>query len=149
MKKLLVLSCILLSTTSAFASVAKSYDAEQGCDLYRAVQSDENGKPGKLNTNETIFINREVYGMAFESMEVNFDNREVLVQPMANIILGFNKPLTAKKTAIAEDNKDFNFLINQLNRKISLFEKVCITRDGKIAYAKMFPDTTQTPTKKK
>jgi hypothetical protein len=82
--------------------------------------------------------------MSFRDMEVNFETREVMVQPIMNIVLGFNRPLTETKLAIAEGNKDFTYLINQLNRNVLLFEKVCITRDGKIEYAKM-PETKPTP----
>lgn len=125
-----------LLSLNAHAAVLKSYDASNGCDLYRVSEAQSNGKI-KLNSNEVIIYPKEVYGLSFQDMEINFENREVLISPMMNIILGMNRPIIKSKAVISADNKEFNFLINQLNRKVNLFEKVCIN-DTKIVYAKMF-----------
>lgn len=137
MKKSLFLALFAtLIQGAALASVVKGYDTEKGCDLYRVIQAETNGnyKPG---VGEVIIYSKEVYGLSFQDMEINFDAREVLVQPTMNIIMGANRPLTATKSIISSDHQDFNFLINQLNRKIYVFEKICIG-EGKIVYAKMF-----------
>ena len=137
-----------LITTSAFAAVVKGYDAEKSCDLYRVPSTDSNGKI-IINAGEVVISTREAYGLSFRDMEVNFDTREVLVQPTINIILGFNRPLIEGKGIIAEDNADFKYLINQLNRNLLLFDKMCIA-GNKIIYAKMRsdePTPVPTPTK--
>lgn len=140
-KALFLIALTALVSTSINASVVKGYDRENSCDLYRVVQADTNGKI-KKRSDEVIIFTKEVYGLSFQDMEINFDNREVKVQPVMNVILGFNRPLTAGKTIISQDNPDFEFLINQLNRKISVFEKLCIN-DGKVVYAKFFEEKTQ------
>lgn len=139
MKATLLLGTLLtLFATSTFASVVKGYDKESGCDLYRVIQKDATGKiKNKQKSGEVIIYAKEVYGLSFQEMEINFDNREVLIQPTMNVILGINRPLTSAKVVLSSEREDFNFLINQLNRKVSLFEKICIN-DGKIVYAKVF-----------
>lgn len=137
MKKLLAiaLSTVLVSTT-ALSAVVKSYDSERNCDLYSVVQPDEKGKI-KLKPTEVITYSKEVYGLSFQDMEINFENREVSITPVMNVVLGLNRSLTASKVSISADNEEFNFLINQLNRKLYVFEKVCIS-ENKVIYAKMF-----------
>lgn len=135
-KSLLLLAWVTLFTSSAFASVVKGYDEEKTCELYRIAQADSDGKI-KLEPNEVIVSSKEVYGFSFQSMEIDFDSREVLVQVTMNIVMGINRPLLGNKTILSSDHQDFNFLVNQLNRKVSLFEKVCIN-DNKIIYAKQF-----------
>ena len=53
-------------------------------------------------------------------------------------ILGFNKPLLAQKQSIQATNEHFNFLTNQLNRKIMVFEKICIDSRSEIIYAQFY-----------
>lgn len=142
MKKVFALTLLAsLFICSAQAAVVLGYDSGKGCDLYRAVQADANGKV-ILGSNETIVSSKEVYGLSLQDMEINFESREVLVTPMINVVMGFNRPLIKAKAIIPADHKDFSFLINQLNRKINLFEKICINND-RIVYAKMFEQKTQ------
>ncbi|MBC7537745.1 MAG: hypothetical protein H7281_02925 [Bacteriovorax sp.] len=141
MKTALLLSLLAtLITSKVQASVVKGFDAEKSCVLYRVLPAPTDSKVKvKLKTGEVIVYDKDAYGLSFQDMEVNFDNREVLIQPTINIVLGFNRPLIQGKAIIEAENPDFNFLINQLNRKLYVFEKVCIA-DGKIIYAKMFED---------
>jgi hypothetical protein len=140
MKTVLLLSLLATLITSASASVVKGFDAEKSCVLYKVLPAPTDSKVKvKLKAGEVIIYDKDAYGLSFQEMEVNFDNREVLVQPTINIILGFNRPLINGKAIIEAENPDFNFLINQLNRKLYVFEKICIA-DGKIIYAKMFED---------
>jgi hypothetical protein len=142
MKKTLILGLVALISTASFAAVVKTRDADTGCTLYKVVPADDNGKV-KVKAGEVVVSIKDAYGLSFQDMEINFDSREVLVQPTINIVLGLNRPLIGKKAIISADNKDFTYLINQLNRKVNLFEKVCITSDNKIAYAKMFEQQAQ------
>lgn len=144
MRKILLIITLLAASVgnSASASVVKGYDDQNGCDLYRVVSADNNGKT-KLKPNEVIISTKEVYGLSFQDLEINFDSREAQVQITMNIIMGINRALLENKTIISSENPDFNFLVNQLNRKVSLFEKVCIY-NGKIVYAKIFEQKAET-----
>jgi hypothetical protein len=129
---------IAFFTASAFSAVVKSTDAQNGCDLYQAVQEDSNGRI-VLAPGQALVSSKRVYGLSFLDMEVDFDRQEVLVQTTMNVVMGLNRELMQGKSSIKKDNADFNFLINQLNRKLSLFEKICITSKNEIMYAKFFP----------
>jgi hypothetical protein len=148
MKNALSLLLLALMSISAHAQVIKGNDQDHSCTLYR-VANEEEGKPIKLNQDEVVISEKAAYGISFVDMEVDFENRKVLVQPTINIILGFNRPLIPKKAIISEENPNFNFLINQLNRKILVFEKVCISSDNEVVYAKMFESTEKTGLKSK
>jgi hypothetical protein len=137
MNKILLLASIFLTISAeTHASVFKSFDQDATCDLYRVVQA-ENNKVVKPGFGETVITDKEAYGLSFLDMEVDFSNHQVLIQPTINIVLGFNRPLIKTKAIIEETNPEFNFLINQLNRKIFLFEKICL-RENIVIYAKMF-----------
>lgn len=129
----------------ASATVVKGYDDENSCELYRVALADSNGKI-KIEPHEVVIFAKEAYGLSFQNMEVNFDKREVLVQPMINVLIGFNRPLINTKAIIAAENPEFYFLINHLNRKLSAFEKICIS-NKKIIYAKMFQVVDADPSK--
>lgn len=130
----LALLCLSLN---AFSAVVSSSDAGRSCTLYQAVTNAENGTV-ILQPGQTLLTSRNVYGLSFSDMEVDFDRREVRVQPMMNIILGFNRTLTPVKAIIREDHPEFSFLVNQLNRKIALFEKICINSSHEVVYAEFF-----------
>lgn len=134
MKTLLVMGLLTLST-SAFSSVVKSYDAKKSCTLYRVIHSDSKEQK---KSNESMYLNKEIYGFTFENMEIDFDRREVKVDPMMNVVLGLNQSLRTSKSTILESNPNFNNLINQLNRKLFLLERICISDDNQIIYAKQF-----------
>ncbi|MGZ3789469.1 MAG: hypothetical protein ACXVLQ_13150 [Bacteriovorax sp.] len=136
MKQTLLFCFMTLFTSNAFSAVVQSHDKENSCTLYKVVSGDSNGKVA-LRSGEVIINSKEAYGLSFQDMEVNFDGHEVMIQPMINIVLGFNRPLTAGKVSIPEEHPEFQFLINQLNRKVSFFEKICISSDNKVVYAKI------------
>lgn len=137
MKTTITLIALLCAfTTLSQAAVVKGFDPIASCDLYRIAEADANGSI-KMDANETIIYGKTAYGFSFSNMEIKFDLREVSIVPMINVTLGINRPLFDSKMTIEAQNPDFNFLINQLNRKVSLFEKIC-TRDQKIIYANFF-----------
>ncbi len=136
------LLALTLLSFNAFSAVVKSNDAERGCTLFQSVTAEENGNV-ILQPGQVLVSSKNTYGLSFTDMEIDFDRREVRVQPMINIVLGFNRMLTPAKAIIRQDNPEFSFLINQLNRKISLFEKICINSSNEIEYAKFFPAPEQ------
>lgn len=137
MRTIILLSTLLLASVSQ-AAVVKSFDHENHCTLYQAVAEQENGDV-ILTTGQTIFSKKRVYGLSFVEMEIDFDKREVSVVPTMNVVLGVNRPLFESKVVIREENPEFTFLINQLNRRLFLFEKMCINSSSEVVYAKYFP----------
>ncbi len=135
----LVLTCL---TLNAFGAVVSSTDAEKHCTLFQSVANEENGNV-ILREGQSLVTKRNTYGLSFVDMEIDFDRREVRVQPMMNIVLGLNRMLVPAKAVIRQDNPDFTVLINQLNRKIALFEKVCINSANEIEYANFFETPEQ------
>lgn len=137
--KFLALAFIALTFHSfAFGAVATSTDVENNCTLYQAIAENDQGQV-VLQPNQRLFSSKRVYGLSFLDLEVDFDRREVKVQTVMNIVLGLNRNLVSVKSVIRESNPDFRFLVNQINRKVNLFEKICVSADNEIVYAKYFP----------
>jgi hypothetical protein len=145
MKSLSIILLTFILSASSFAAIVKSADKEKNCTLYQVVAADENGNI-PLEDNQTIALSHDVYGMSFQNMEIDFDKRNVKVDAIANIILGFNKLLVPNKVALSPKNDQFNFLINQLNRKLLVFEKVCISKQNEVIYANYFEAKEDNPT---
>ena len=145
-KSFLMTLALIISSTTFAGQVVTSFDKENNCDLYRVLSRDDNGNQEKPKADEQLFSTRETYGFSFRDMEIDFDKREVSIQPIMNIVLGINRPLTETKVVIAEDNKNITYLINQLNRSVLLFEKVCISKDGHVVYATMPEDQSSSVT---
>lgn len=142
MKKLIVVMILAVVTQAGHAAVTKKRDALNNCTLYKVVSPDANGKI-KLSAGEVIINQKDAYGLSIVDMEIDFSNREVKVQPQINVVLGLNRNLTNAKAVISAENPEFQFLINQLNRKVMLFEQMCISDSNEIEYAKMFETTTE------
>lgn len=144
MKKLSVLIFTLLASSSAFCEIVKTYDSDKNCFLYQVANRDDHGHASEAGE---VISDESLYGFAFKDMEVDFKNNVVRLNVIKSIVLGFNKPLMREKSVISPKNDQFNFLINQLNRTIMLFEKVCITQDNQVIYATFFK-TDQTSNEK-
>lgn len=130
--KTLLLIVLSIISTSAFSAVYKSYDSKESCSLYRVDNTNQSQDNGE------VVYSKNVYGLSFENLEVDFANREASVQVIMNVTLGFNRSLVNKKSTISADNINFTKLINHLNRKINLFENICINDDNQIIYANEF-----------
>jgi hypothetical protein len=130
--KFCALVLAIVFSTSVFSSVVSSYDRDSDCVVYR-VTSDETPK----GQGENYFFDKEVYGFSLQNMSIDFESRTVNVDSVMNVIMGFNRPLLPGKLLISGDNPEFNFLINQLNRKLYLFEKMCIRKGNQLIYARM------------
>ncbi len=129
--KLSALILTLILSSSAMGSIVRGYDKKEQCDLYRLTSEKAPRLP-----NESIITDKDSYGLSTIDMEVDFDEREVRVQLMANVVLGFNKVLTGSKVRILESNPEFKMLVNQLNKKILLLEKACVDKNNVLIYAK-------------
>lgn len=133
----LKISIIILSafiSSSAISAVVRSQDNVRNCVLYRVTT-----EKTPILANEFIVIEKDVYGLSTENMEVDFDQREVRVSLVANVIMSMNRVLNSK-ARITEDNSEFKFLTNQLNRKVILLERACVDSQNAIIYAQHFPN---------
>jgi hypothetical protein len=138
MKFLALSLTALLLTSASFAAVVTSSDNENHCTLYQAVSENENGQI-VMQEGQRLLSSKRVYGLSFVDLEIDFDRREARVQTMMNVVLGFNRMLVPQKSVIREDNPQFTFLLNQINRKLALFEKICVSADNEIVYANFYP----------
>lgn len=129
MKTFTLLLSLIISPLS-FGSVVKSLDEFNSCTIYR-VANEQN----PINENEIIVSDRDVYGLTLTNMEIDFSKEEVLVDPTMIVILGINRNLLQTKVVIKKNNPEFNFLINQLNRKLYIFESMCISNSNELVYA--------------
>ena len=137
MKILAIIITAFLLSQSAFSALVKSNDTQNNCSLYQVISADENGEIHPTD-DQVVLSMQNLYGLSFTDMEIDFNKQIVRVQATANVLLGFNHPLLPNKVIIEKNNPNFNFLINQLNRKILLFEKMCISNDNKVVYANYF-----------
>ncbi len=134
----IVLALLMTLSFSLQAKVVSMKDNDNKCTLYRVTTEET-----PALDEEIIISDKDAYGFTFQDMEVQFKNQTVTVQPMINVVLGFNRALTNSKSIIKASNPEFKFLVNQLNRKIYALEKVCINKNNEIIYAKQFETTTK------
>lgn len=132
--KFLGLAALMLFSLSSFASIVKSADTENQCTLYRSTK-DETGDD--IRRNEKIVIKKPTYGMSIIDLKIDFENQQVTVMPFVHVALGLDRQLNGKRAIIDRSNKNFDFLVNQINRKVFFFEKICIDREDKLIYATM------------
>jgi hypothetical protein len=132
MKIITFLLCLTFSSIG-FSAIVKSLDVDQSCTIYRVSTAET-----PIANNEVIVSDREVYGLTLTNMEINFETKQVLVDPTMVVVLGLNRSLLNQKVFISNENPDFNFLINQLNRKLFVLEKMCISDNNELVYASMF-----------
>lgn len=135
MKIIILLAC-LFRANLASAIVLSSLDSDKKCTLYR-VPNEES----PILEDEVVITDKDAYGITFQDLEIDFNKKEVSVTTMINIVLGANKPLINGRSIIKEKNPNFKFLINQLNRKFYVFEKICINSKNEIIYASQFEAT--------
>ena len=128
---LMLLSLILASTVRA--AVVVSYHSQNKCHNYRVTSE---ARP--ITSNESMILNKEVYGLATQNQEIDFLNQKVHVDLMALVVMGFNKKVTAEKISISSTHQDFNVFTNLLNRKLYLLEEVCLTKNNEVVSFKMF-----------
>ncbi len=118
---------------NANASLVQSKDRENKCTLYRTTS-----EQAPIKEDETVILEKEAYGITLVNLEIDFAHKTALVQPEVSVVLGLNRKLTESKSKIKADNPNFTFLINQLNRRVLLFEKICISKNNEIVYGNAF-----------
>jgi hypothetical protein len=117
----------------AQADVVTSSDAKNNCTVYRIPKE---SKP--LQADEKLLIERPVYGLSLHNAKIDFEKKLVEVDVLVRIVFGINFNLNSKPVIIKPENKNFEFLVNQLNRSLFLFEKVCISESNELVWASFF-----------
>jgi hypothetical protein len=130
--KFLIAIGFLLSI-NATASLVQSVDRENKCTLYRTTS-----EQAPIKDDETVILEKEAYGITLVNLEIDFAKKVAIVQPEVSIVLGLNRKLTNEKAIIKTTNPNFTFLINQLNRRLLLLEKICINQNNEIIYGNNF-----------
>jgi len=121
----------LMFSASSHATLVASYDVANKCNIYR-VKAEDMPFIGP----EVVVVNRNVYGLSLENMDVDFDNRRVTVDAIVSIPFWFDRSVVSGRVWISPENPQFKFLLNQLNRKIVQFERMCITTKNELIYAR-------------
>jgi len=129
--KILLAAIVTLFVSNSHALILKSNDRVNGCDLYRVTKTED---ASEIRNNESIYSKKVVYGIKIEN--IDFQNEEVSVTPIIQVVLGFDKPLV-DRVVIEKSNKDFKALTNQLNKSLTVFENVCISSDNRLVHAKV------------
>ena len=141
MKKFILITLsALLTSLNSFAEVVTSLDNENSCIVFRVPT-----EKLPIQTNEKLVIEKPVYGLSLKNAKVDFEKNLVEVDVLVRIVLGINFNLTKKPVVIKAENKNFEFLVNQLNRSVFLFDKVCITESNELVWATFFETEPATP----
>ena len=130
--KLSIILLILSTAFSSFGAVAVSADAKNGCLVYR-VTSPEKPRLAK----EAVVEQKELYGLTIKDMLIDFNAKTVSFEVTKRIVLAFDRPLLEGRVFVRAENPNFNFLVNQLNRDLFTFDKVCITPQNELIWATM------------
>lgn len=134
MKTTVAILCLIFAFNTQ-ASLVQGFDKKNNCTLYRVVNSDS--KIQQQN-DEVVIIEKDLYGITVQNLSIDFTKKEASLQVVANVIFGLNRPLFKDKSRIEESNPYFNFILNQLNRKLDILEEICISKDNRIIHAKKF-----------
>lgn len=131
--KILFAALVTVFVSNSYAMILKSNDRVNGCDLYRVSKTEEQSE---VRRGEVVYSKKPVYGIKIENMDIDFQNEEVSVTPIIQVVLGFDKPLV-ERVIIEKSNNNFKFLTNQLNKSLTVFESVCISSDNRLVHAKI------------
>lgn len=123
----------LIFNSNAYAELVSSFDDTNKCVIYRTTT-----EKNPILSTEKILSPKGVYGFSLKNADIDFENKSVHVDIWVRIIMGLNYNLTSKPVEIKSSNPNFNFLINQLNRAIFLFEKVCVSEKNELIWATFF-----------
>jgi hypothetical protein len=129
MKHVLLLLVLSFSYVS-YGAIVVSADTKNKCTVYR-VTSPEEAK-AKL---ENVVEPRELYGLTIKNLKIDFETKSATVEITKRIVLAFDRPLLENRVVIKAENPNFDFLVNQLNRDLFTFDKVCIRNSNELVWA--------------
>ncbi len=135
MSKSMILAFFLFAISqSTSAAIFKSYKSKKSCTYYEVVnkvraESGENIYQRELQGSEEVLTDKTIYGLSLQNMTVDFNKMTASFDLIKNVTLGFNRPLlvTGARVSVDSTNKSFNKIINQVNKKITLINSVCLS----------------------
>lgn len=130
--KFSILLLVLSASLTSFGAIVTSHDGKHSCTVYRATSEEQ----PKL-ASEGVVEPRNVYGLTIKNILIDFDTKTVSVEITKRIVLGFDRPLLEQRAEIKASNPNFKYLVNQLNRDLFTFDKVCITDQNELIWATM------------
>ena len=87
--------------------------------------------------NEEVFVTKELYGLTIKDMQIDFNSKAVSFEVTKRIVFALDYPLLPDRVFVRATNPNFKFIVNQLNRDLFTFDKVCITSENEMIYATM------------
>lgn len=135
LKSLIIGSMTLLTLTQAQAAVVRIQERE--CTNYTINDS------GKLSEDEVMVLNKRVYGLYIDDMNVDFDNRQVKFDLRAAVILGLNRNVLRNQIKINDSHPRFKKFVNLLNKDLHLLHEVCLNRDYEVVRFKLAGEDQQ------
>lgn len=140
MSRSLILALFLFSicqTTSA--AIFKSYNDKKSCTEYSVVnkiktESGEYIYQREPRENEEVITDKTIYGLSLKNITVNFNQRTASFDLIKNVTLGLNRPLFTMGTRVKvqSSNKEFNKIINRVNKKLHLITSICLDENQNI-----------------
>ncbi len=128
--KFSILLLTLGFSVSGFGATATSIDAKNECVVYRNISKEKPVQAGETQIDNTIS-----HGFSIQNMIIDFKNEVVTVEVLNRITLGSNRPLVSGPVFIRASNPNFKSLVNQLNRVLFTFDKVCISSQKELVWA--------------
>ena len=130
--KIFIFLLVLSASFTSFGAVVTSHDTKHSCVVYRAT-SEETPKLAE----EGVVEPRNVYGFTMKDIQIDFDTKIVSVEITKRVVFAFDRPLLEERVYIKASNPNFKYLVNQLNRDLFTFEKVCVSSQNELIWATM------------
>lgn len=134
----------LIASLNAHSMITRQYDRASDCELYSVVNKERNSNGDyvlerQLKASETVVDDRTHYGLETKNLSIDFDQRKASFEIISQVAFGFNKNLLESdgaQVSISADNAQFGQAINQVNRKLFSFSKVCLDQNNEVIYLK-------------
>lgn len=144
MKSLLPALALMIGLMSnAQAMITTQLDSLNQCTIFSVVNYVRNSAgelvlSRELNEGEEVIDQRTHYGLELKNLEIDFENREARFEILSQVTFGRNRSILGdeQKASISVQNKQFDMIVNQVNRKLFVMNSICIDRDNQVIYAK-------------
>lgn len=131
-----------IASVNANALITRQYDQSRDCELYSVLAKVRNGNGDyvlerEVRANETVVDDRGHYGLESTNLSIDFDQRKASFEIISQVVFGFNQNLLeteGTQVSISAENPQFDQAINQVNRKLFSFSKVCLSQNNQVIY---------------
>jgi hypothetical protein len=132
-KPIIITLLPILMACSAQAAISLRYDEVMDCQRYNVINEIRNDE-GELVLERDLFPGEEIidkrvhYGLSTANLNIDFTDRKAEVEVIVNVALGLNKNLIGADTKVSmdADHPQLNLFLNTLNRRVFLFNDICI-----------------------